>query len=426
MKSTIKRITNGTMIVGIDIAKRVHWARMTDSRGIDLIKPFKINNNIMGFESLLAEMDTLREKHGLSDVIVGMEPSGHYWKTIGWFLKTHEITLVGVNPYHVKQLKELDDNSKTKSDKKDAYVIACLIRDGRFFDIYLAEREYADLRNLNRHRQQICDKKKWCMNTLIAIMDEYFPEYETGPFSICCPTSRKFLSAFPFPSDIRKYRFDDFFQVVNSLDMGKRLGKKRTKELYDLAESSIGVTEGLPSCRQRINDIIAIMDLLEKQISCCEHEMNVIMERLDLSPYLTSIPGVGDISSAMFIAETGDLSRFSDWKQIQKLAGLNLTEQSSGQHKGKTTISKRGRPGLRHILYMIGDKGMLVNPEMRQYYNYLRKRASNQLSHVQALLAVGLKLLRVMFHVAKYKEVYDPFKVLGEVRMQQISGLNAA
>ena len=102
---------------------------------------------------------------------------------------------------------------------------------------------------------------------------------------------------------------------------------------------------------------------------------------MDLSKYLTDIPGVGKVIAAAFIAETGNLDRFDHWKQIQRLAGLNLTEQSSGQHKGKTKISKRGRPGLRRVIYILGDKGMLVNAEMRQYYNYLRQRPNNQLKH---------------------------------------------
>jgi len=63
---------------------------------------------------------------------------------------------------------------------------------------------------------------------------------------------------------------------------------------------------------------------------------------------------------------------------------------------------------------------MLVSPEMRQYYHYLRRRPVNQLKHNQAILAVGLKLMRIMFHVVKNKELYNPDKALGEVRIQQI------
>ncbi|WP_041432781.1 transposase [Syntrophothermus lipocalidus] len=44
---------------------------------------------------------------------------------------------------------------------------------------------------------------------------------------------------------------------------------------------------------------------------------------------------------------------YKNYKQVQKKAGLNLKENSSGQHKGKTTITKRGRPSLRQLMYQI-------------------------------------------------------------------------
>ena len=61
------------------------------------------------------------KNEGFNNVIVGMEPTGHYWKAFANFLlKQAKITVVLVNPYHTKKSKELDDNSQTKSDRKDA------------------------------------------------------------------------------------------------------------------------------------------------------------------------------------------------------------------------------------------------------------------------------------------------------------------
>jgi transposase len=49
---------------------------------------------------------------------------------------------------------------------------------------------------------------------------------------------------------------------------------------------------------------------------------------------MLTIKGVGITTAAGFMAEVGDVSRFSHPSQIQKLAGLNLVENSSGDHKG--------------------------------------------------------------------------------------------
>ncbi|MDL2272982.1 IS110 family transposase [Oscillospiraceae bacterium OttesenSCG-928-G22] len=422
MAHRIERVTENTLIVGIDIAKRIHWAQITDSRGVPLCKPIKVENTADGFDFLSRKIGTIQSEQNLSKVMLGFEPSGHYWRTLAWYLKTEDICLLGVNPYHVKQLKELEDNAQTKSDKKDALVIAHLIRDGRYFDVYMPEQEYADLRILRRHRDHLGDRRKGAMNHVIAVLDEYFPEYEVIGFQVGTISARSILRATPFPSDILQFDAEQLRQAW--LSHGKRknscLSRSLAMQFIESAKTSIGITSGITAARIRLNNLLDILDLLDQQIKECEQEMDKLMASLDIAQYLTSVPGVGTVTAAGFIAETGDLSRFDDWKQIRKMAGLNLVEQSSGQHRGKTRISKRGRPALRCIIYIIGDRGMLVSPEMQMYYQYLRHRPVNQLKHQQAVLAVGLKLMRIMFHVVKYKDYYDPAKSLGEERLSQI------
>lgn len=133
--------------------------------------------------------------------------------------------------------------------------------------------------------------------------------------------------------------------------------------------------------------------------------------------------GIGPIISAAFLGEIGDINRFDNWKQVRSLAGLNLVENSSGKHKGKTKVSKRGRPYLRHMLYLAGECCCRCNPEMRSFYRYLRNRKDNPLNGTQAFIATGLKVMRILFHLAKTGENYTPNKALGTVRLQQIASL---
>ncbi|MBA4551330.1 MAG: IS110 family transposase [Thermoactinomyces vulgaris] len=46
--------------------------------------------------------------------------NGHYWLNLAYFLKRHQIKVVVVNPFHVHRMKELEENSPTKNDVKDA------------------------------------------------------------------------------------------------------------------------------------------------------------------------------------------------------------------------------------------------------------------------------------------------------------------
>lgn len=82
-------------------------------------------------------------------VIFGFEPIGHYWTSLAYFLTARSYEFVLVNPMHVKKTKELDDNSPTINDTKDARVIAQLMKDERYSVPNLLDGIYADLRESN-------------------------------------------------------------------------------------------------------------------------------------------------------------------------------------------------------------------------------------------------------------------------------------
>lgn len=84
--------------------------------------------------------------HDCDNVVFGLESTGHYWMNLAQFLHQHGIGVVLVNPMHVKKSKEMEDNSPTKNDRKDARVISQLVKDGRYSVPHIPEDIYADLR----------------------------------------------------------------------------------------------------------------------------------------------------------------------------------------------------------------------------------------------------------------------------------------
>jgi transposase len=128
----ISQITPETLIVGIDIAKDKHVARAQDDRGIEFGKRLIFENRIHGYQKLLDWVIRHQNENQKTHVIFGAEPTGEFWKGLAHFLVAKEYDFVLVNPMHVKKSKELDDNSPTKNDTKDARVIAQLVKDGRY------------------------------------------------------------------------------------------------------------------------------------------------------------------------------------------------------------------------------------------------------------------------------------------------------
>jgi len=142
----LNQVSVQSIVVGIDIASETHYARAFDWRGVELGKVFKFENSMEGFQSFSKWVDILKKKASKNAVLVGAEPTGHYWFGLASYLKDQEIKLVLVNPFHVKRSKELDDNHPSKTDFKDPKTIAKLVIEGRYNEPYIPEGVYADLR----------------------------------------------------------------------------------------------------------------------------------------------------------------------------------------------------------------------------------------------------------------------------------------
>ena len=134
---------------------------------------------------------------------------------------------------------------------------------------------------------------------------------------------------------------------------------------------------------------------------------------------LLKIKGIGLITVAGIFAEVGDLRRFSSPRQLQKLAGLAITENSSGKHKGQTEISRRGRAHLRAILFRAVMPLVARNEEFQKLHHYLTTRAENPLKKMQSIIAICCTLHRVFYAVATKGCAYSAEKMLADIRRNQ-------
>jgi transposase len=149
-----------------------------------------------------------------------------------------------------------------------------------------------------------------------------------------------------------------------------------------------------------------------------EDVMNFIEELCKETPYtqnLLEIDGIGIKTVSGFLAEVGDLRRFNDPKQIQKLAGLALKENSSGKHKGETTLSKRGRKRLRYLLFEASMSLVAKNEEFCEIHKYYTNRENNPLKKMQSLMAIANKLIRVFYTILTKGIKYDGEKMLKDI-----------
>ena len=207
-------ISDDMLILGCDIGSEIHYARAIDTRGRELSKSaFSFSNTREGFESAKDWAVQLAAIHDKKQIVLGLEPTGHYWFCLATWMITNGISVVQVNPYAVKQTKELEDNSQLKDDRKDPKLIANLVKDGNFGMPYLPEKVYAELRRLSMFRDQLNEDRIRNINRLHREMKIYFPEYKDAFGKTDGLFCLEILRTAPFPKDLLELGEDGIRQI---------------------------------------------------------------------------------------------------------------------------------------------------------------------------------------------------------------------
>ena len=412
----ITAITEKTLIVGIDVGSETHYARAFNWRGFEFSrKPLEFSNSEEGFETLKAWIEDLKKKRGLDKVIPGMEPTGHYWFNLGKFLQDNGMRPVHVNPHHVKKSKEMDDNDPSKNDRKDPKVIAGLVNEGRYFYPYIPDGIYAEIRVLSRLRVLAQSEITRLKNRIARWFSIYFPNYKDVYGDVGAISGLMILRAAPLPEDIVKLGVGGVNQIWRDAKL-RGVGIKRARTLVEAAEHSVGSRDAQEAARIELQILLSDYDRQTKR----EAElMALINEKIREVPYidkLLEIRGVGLKTVIGFVAEVGDIKRFDDPKQIQKLSGYAIVKNQSGKHKGESHISYRGRKRLRYVMYEAAVSVVSHSPEFRSIHQYYTTRDKNPLKKMQSMIAVACKLIRIFYVILKNGTKYDAAKMMGDIR----------
>ena len=410
----ISQIKDVEIFVGIDIGRDKHYMSLINKEGYIIKKGIGITNDRDGFNKLLKILrETVNDK---DKIAIGLEPTGHYWKPLGYYLIDRGFHLYLVNPYHVKLSKELRDNTPRKTDKKDTLIIANLVRENKFLNNRLLRGNYAILRRLVITRERIVKEIQRTKIRIISILDEYLPEYRNSFKDIAIKTSIYLLEKYGISGLRKKVNQEDnreeIIRDIYSISRA-RISKKRARFIVDRFKDSIGVTEGLYVIDKELHIYLGVLKDYINNLNNIEKELIDTLKGTKEYKYIISIRGVGYITAAIILGEVGSFDNFNNPGQIRKLAGLNLKETSSGKKEGKKSISKRGRKLLRHVLYRIAIVSIVNNEVFRRLYRY--KVDICKKNKMVAIIGIALKILRIMFSLVKHKEVYDPNKVLATI-----------
>ena len=397
--------TQGLEVGGIDVAKDWHYVQWLDGAGQPVGKAFRFANTRAGFEGMWA-------RRPADAVRIGMESTGHYWLSLAYWLRAQGAEVVLVQPAHVHRMQELDDNTPTKSDAKDAGVIAWLVRDGRYFRWVPRTDAWAALATLavvrRQHHQEVL---RW-RNRIGGWIQQYFPEFQVVFKAWDGKAALVALQQDSTPDRVLTQSVDSLAEAFQQATH-HRVGRKRATALHAAAVASIGVPVGRDLAVVQLQSYLKSWQAARDAQAAIEAQQRAMLAHLPAAAILQEIPGFGPQVIATLLGELGDLTRFDDPRQPQKMAGLNLTQQSSGYHQGRTHIAKRGRAGARAILYQAACVAVTADAQWKAWYHQLTHRAVHPLAPKAALVAVATKLLRVAWACMKHHAAYDPRRLFG-------------
>jgi transposase len=388
------------IIIGMDIGKYHHVVVALTPDG-SFSKPIKIVNTREGYEELLFKIFTWKKQHNANQVIIGMESTGHYWEVPARWFSMKGLEVVQVNALHTNRAKEIEDNTPGKTDSKDARIIAQLVYYGKYLHCVMPEGPLADLRELVRIRQQIVTELTEKRNYLRRLLDCIFPEIFTVFKKSWGKTFLHLLTLYPLPEQMIDAGLPAMTARLKK--QNTHLMVKKLEKVYTLAQTTVGIDVGHTAYEMGIRHTVERILMLQDKKSHVEECMGTLLGAIPESVFIMNFKGVGTVSAAIIFGETGGLTRYSHAEEVLKLAGLNLYEVSSGKHKGRVHISKRGRPLLRHILFLLATIQAKKGMPLYEAYDELMKK---NVPAVKALITLSRKLTKILFSLVRDRRYY--------------------
>jgi transposase len=386
--------------VGIDVSKEKFDVCCIDSTGE---KVFRLSAamNRTGFDELTMKLSSVS---GSKDsLLIGMESTACYHIPLFSFLVSLGYPVVIINPLLISNFVKLQLR-KTKTDKKDAFVIAQYILEKKdTLSQSALSSDITDLRDLARQRESLVDQMSAIKVDIKRILSVTFPELER----ISCIFTKsmlRLLCQYPSAYVIRNAKRTRIAKILIPGSYGKQTDDS-VDAIRKAAETSIGTVSTTKEIilKQKASILIQLekhlQELTEVLIELCQSRMQ---EDIDI---LTSMRGIGDKSATNFLVELGGgIELYKSHKQVIAMAGLDPSVYQSGKHEGKGKISKRGNRHLRRVIWLMSTKVIIFNDFFKAYF---LKRKRDGLPYKMAVLATAHKLIRIIFAMLSNKTFFN-------------------
>ena len=382
-------------IVGVDVAKGelvacLYWPDRSFDRPWRIASPAQIG----------LFLGKLKELSPGCPLVVAMESSGTYGDVLRQALGDSGIEVRRVSSKAVKDHAETFDGVPSQHDGKDAAVIAELCWMGKGSPWPWTQRPAEDqamrfwIRKLDtaqRIKQVYCGK-------LESLLARHWPEV-FGLLNQSGPTLTQALMRW---GDPRALAADPLAAASLKGFGGRYLTDEKIRQVIAAAGSTLGVRMG-PWQARELQAVTEAIVQKRAEIAACKKELKKLAK--DHACVQAQKPAIGLVTACVLWMCLGDVRNYRSAGAYRKAMGLNLKERSSGKHKGKLSVSKRGQRLARKWLYFSALR-WLREPSVKRWVE--RKKARDGGSGGKAVVGVMRRLALAAYHVGKNGVEFDP------------------
>jgi transposase len=354
---------------------------------------------------------------GWAGVTVICEPTGHRWRVVGQLAADRAMPFVCVQPMQMSWARRSEDLTFDKTDDKDAVLIARLAAQLRCYVPEPVDETWGRLRHLGARREQLITEAGRQIQQVRALLECVWPA--------ALDTARQPLRSKTWAAALAVILDRDGGDLARTRRLGparferavrreitRRGGKKPSlriaRGLFAALDDPAGVIAHRLGALERVQLLLEDWQHTKRRLADTEQRMTAVLDQLELTDLVTSIPGLSPVGAAAILAETGDPRRFTTARAMVKHAGLAPREKLSGTFVGRTKLTGQGRPGLRLAAWRTVWAALKTNPVYSTRYRYLTTREQNRLTPTQAQTVIAAAILRQLHAIITTGRAWDP------------------
>jgi transposase len=384
------------LYIGVDAAKDVHWACAID-RDARPVFSHAVANDPGGIEALVAELQSL----AADTTTIALDLLGGSATLLCAMLAEAGFQVVHTPGLSVNRARQGMRGGNNKSDPRDAATIAELARTRPDLRPVEVETEIdVDIRLLVGRRREVVADQTRRLARLRDLLSSLFPALERR-IDVKTKVGLVFLSLFAAPHELRQARATRIVRQIAKAAPHMRGVEVLAQDAVTLAQAQALDVPGAATRARLVKDLAAEALTARAQRDRIDADLAGLLARHPDAALIQSLPGMGAVLTADFIACAGSGRRFRSADALAAAAGLTPVLRQSGKSR-VVRRSTSGDKNLKRVFYQSAFNA-LADPESRAFYQ--RKRAEGK-RHNQAVIALARRRVNVLWTLLQTRQPF--------------------